>query len=142
MAGWLHGVFVGEWLFVFPLCGFSLSLFCNYIYILASATTAVNTSRDNSHTVSLRQLRQTLQIEAKVTKTAALSCAADRHQQADALLRFARQTQEQRVTVWHVRCVSVRVRAARAHLELSVTMVRLSPCVHVCCHHGLVHKGD
>ena len=31
MAGWLHGVFVGEWLFVFPLCGFSLSLFCNCI---------------------------------------------------------------------------------------------------------------
>ena len=30
MAGWLHGVFVGEWLFVFLLCGFSLSLFCNY----------------------------------------------------------------------------------------------------------------
>ena len=30
MAGWLHGVFVGEWLFVFPLCGFSLSLFCDY----------------------------------------------------------------------------------------------------------------
>ena len=30
MAGWLHGVFVGEWLFVFSLCGFSLSLFCNY----------------------------------------------------------------------------------------------------------------
>ena len=29
MAGWLHGVFVGDWLFVFPLCGFSLSLFCN-----------------------------------------------------------------------------------------------------------------
>ena len=27
---WLHGVFLGEWLFVFPLCGFSLSLFCNY----------------------------------------------------------------------------------------------------------------
>ena len=27
----LHGVFVGEWLFVFPLCGFSLSLFCNYL---------------------------------------------------------------------------------------------------------------
>ena len=27
---WLHGVFVGDWLFVFPLCGFSLSLFCNY----------------------------------------------------------------------------------------------------------------
>ena len=22
--------FVGDWLFVFPLCGFSLSLFCNY----------------------------------------------------------------------------------------------------------------
>ena len=32
MAGWLHGVFVGDWLFVFPLCGFSLSLFCNYRY--------------------------------------------------------------------------------------------------------------
>ena len=31
MAGLLHGVFVGEWLFVFPLCGFSLSLFCNYL---------------------------------------------------------------------------------------------------------------
>ena len=29
MAGWLHGVFVVDWLFVFPLCGFSLSLFCN-----------------------------------------------------------------------------------------------------------------
>ena len=29
LAGWLHGVFVGDWLFVFPLCGFSLSLFCN-----------------------------------------------------------------------------------------------------------------
>ena len=26
----LHGVSVGEWLFLFPLCGFSLSLFCNY----------------------------------------------------------------------------------------------------------------
>ena len=30
MDGWLHGVFVGELLFVFPLCGFSLSLFCNH----------------------------------------------------------------------------------------------------------------
>ena len=30
MAGWLHGGFVDDWLFVFPLCGFSLSLFCNY----------------------------------------------------------------------------------------------------------------
>ena len=35
MAGWLHGVFVGDWLFVFPLCGFSLSLFCNYFNIAA-----------------------------------------------------------------------------------------------------------
>ena len=25
-----NGVFVGDWLFVLPLCGFSLSLFCNY----------------------------------------------------------------------------------------------------------------
>ena len=24
-----HGVSVRDWLFVFPLCGFSLSLFCN-----------------------------------------------------------------------------------------------------------------
>ena len=32
MAGWLHGVFVVDWLFVFPLCGFSLSLFCNYLW--------------------------------------------------------------------------------------------------------------
>ena len=31
MAGWLHGVFVGEWIFVLPLCGFSLSLFCSYV---------------------------------------------------------------------------------------------------------------
>ena len=41
MAGWLHGVFVGEWPFVFPLCGFSLSLFCNYshdTYVLAGQT--------------------------------------------------------------------------------------------------------
>ena len=30
MAGWLHGIFVGEWLFVFQLFDFSLSLFCNY----------------------------------------------------------------------------------------------------------------
>ena len=30
MTGWLHGVCVGECFFVFPLCGFSLSLFCNY----------------------------------------------------------------------------------------------------------------
>ena len=50
MAGWLHGVFVGEWLFVFPLCGFSLSLFCNSVkkavrnvpeHILMHATYAV-----------------------------------------------------------------------------------------------------
>ena len=34
MAGWLHGVFVGDWHFVFPLCGFSLSLFCNYIRVV------------------------------------------------------------------------------------------------------------
>ena len=33
MAGWLHGVFVVDWLFVFPLCGFSLSLFCNYLFL-------------------------------------------------------------------------------------------------------------
>ena len=30
MAGWLHGVCVCECFFVFPLCGFSLTLFCNY----------------------------------------------------------------------------------------------------------------
>ena len=33
MPAYVHtytGRFVGEWLFVFPLCGFSLSLFCNY----------------------------------------------------------------------------------------------------------------
>ena len=35
MAGWLHGDFVGEWLFVFPLCGFSLSLFCNHTTAMA-----------------------------------------------------------------------------------------------------------
>ena len=33
LAGWLHayGFCVGDCFFVFPLCGFSLSLFCNYI---------------------------------------------------------------------------------------------------------------
>ena len=30
MAGWLHGVCVGACLFVSPLCGFSLSVFCHY----------------------------------------------------------------------------------------------------------------
>ena len=30
MAGWLHGVCVGACLIVSPLCGFCLSLFCNY----------------------------------------------------------------------------------------------------------------
>ena len=35
-GGWLHGVFVGEWLFVFPLCGFSLSVFCNYLRVPAT----------------------------------------------------------------------------------------------------------
>ena len=29
-AGFLHGVCVGACCFVSPLCGFSLSLFCNY----------------------------------------------------------------------------------------------------------------
>ena len=37
MAGWLHGVFVGDRLFVFPLCGFSLSLFCNCIMELSTS---------------------------------------------------------------------------------------------------------
>ena len=36
MAGWLHGVSVGEWLFVCPLCGFSLSLFCNYVHVIGA----------------------------------------------------------------------------------------------------------
>ena len=31
-----HGVFVGEWLFVFPLCGLFLSLFCNYNVAVAA----------------------------------------------------------------------------------------------------------
>ena len=42
MAGWLHGVFVGDWLFVFPLCGFSLSLFCNYQNQGSSAMSSVS----------------------------------------------------------------------------------------------------
>ena len=44
MAGWLRGVSVGEWLFVLPLCGFSLSLFCNY-YVLLLPFTRVYTLR-------------------------------------------------------------------------------------------------
>ena len=43
MAGWLHGVFVGEWHFVFPLCGFSLSLFCNYRGQASTRTTIQDT---------------------------------------------------------------------------------------------------
>ena len=39
MAGWLHGVCVGECFFVFPLCGCSLSLFCNYIPSYTGPTT-------------------------------------------------------------------------------------------------------
>ena len=39
MAGWLHGVVVGDWLFVFPLCGFSLSLLCNYFKSLYNRMT-------------------------------------------------------------------------------------------------------
>ena len=42
MAGWLHGVFVVDWLFVFPLCGFSLSLFCNYLKHVDAAVPAVS----------------------------------------------------------------------------------------------------
>ena len=48
MAGWLHGVFVGDWLFVFPLCGFSLSLFCNYLCKLQSEAAC-------SHRISQRR---------------------------------------------------------------------------------------
>ena len=33
MAGWLHGVCVSACLFVPPQCGFSLSLFCNHMFI-------------------------------------------------------------------------------------------------------------
>ena len=43
MAGWLHGVCVGECLFVFPLCGFSLSLFFNYpVRLCANSKPAMN----------------------------------------------------------------------------------------------------
>ena len=37
MAGWFHGACVGGCFFVFPLCGFSLSLFCNYDHVLPHA---------------------------------------------------------------------------------------------------------
>ena len=50
MAGWLHGVFVGEWLFVFPLCDFSLSLFCNYL----SSTGSYKRVKGRSHNVEKR----------------------------------------------------------------------------------------
>ena len=36
MACLLNGVFVGDWLFVFPLCGFSLSLCCNHLVMTLS----------------------------------------------------------------------------------------------------------
>ena len=38
----LHVVFVGEWLFVFPRCSFSLSLFCNYFAFLGVGRWSVN----------------------------------------------------------------------------------------------------
>ena len=52
MAGWLHGVFVGEWLFVFPLCGFSLSLFCNYHSTISSLLRPVRVLVDDCRTCS------------------------------------------------------------------------------------------
>ena len=60
MAGWLHGVLVGDWLFVFPLCGFSLSLFCNYSSCSAQRSrgsrppsTAISSRRFTKRTASL-----------------------------------------------------------------------------------------
>ena len=47
MAGWLHGVFVVDWLFVFPLCGFSLSLFCNYNTHVPTATSSADLTKPN-----------------------------------------------------------------------------------------------
>ena len=51
MAGWLHGVFVGDWLFVFPLCGFSLSLFCNYEEARLTTNYSYIRVKGRSHTV-------------------------------------------------------------------------------------------
>ena len=47
MAGWLHGVCVGACRFVSPLCGFSLSLFCNYICLYTPTTPS--TSMPHAH---------------------------------------------------------------------------------------------
>ena len=51
-AGWLHGVFVGDWLFVFPLCGFSLSLFCNYVQLGSTPYYALVKRRPADRSVS------------------------------------------------------------------------------------------
>ena len=45
-SGWLHGICVGACGFVSPLCGFSLSLFCNYLTtweLLSGVTCTVRT---------------------------------------------------------------------------------------------------
>ena len=43
MAGWLHGVFVGERLFIFPLCGFCYAYHCRTaaceVYVLLDGYT-------------------------------------------------------------------------------------------------------
>ena len=48
MAGWLHGVFVVDWLFVFPLCVFSVSLFCNWYANGSAIVRCEGRSRSNT----------------------------------------------------------------------------------------------
>ena len=47
MAGWLHGVCVGGCFIVFPLCGFSLSLFCNYTFCPMLCTSFLFTNTED-----------------------------------------------------------------------------------------------
>ena len=76
MAGWLHGVFVVDWLFVFPLCGFSLSLFCNY-----SQMNVLHVhGESNTGQASPRTTIQRTNADECVTTTSAAACKLEPHQ--------------------------------------------------------------
>ena len=69
MAGWLHGVFVGDWLFVFPLCGFSLSLFCNYIWRKRSPARGTSRKYADARCTASRCRPYTLTVAAQHQET-------------------------------------------------------------------------
>ena len=56
------GVFVGDWLFVFPLRGFSLSLFCNYSRWIWTPTYTQLANERNHRTHTAHSTQQTSQL--------------------------------------------------------------------------------